>query len=305
MTDTSVDSGQRESIPIPRLKSILCPIDFSDFSTKAYDYAQSLAAHYRASLVVQHVVYSHPAFYTDEAYQESCRKLRAEALQKLNHFVKRQTRTSVEPQCVVQEGIATDQILNLAEAEGVDLIVMGTYGLRGVDRLLLGSVAERVLRKAKCPVLAVGKPLHDFVSPGKKADPVRLKRIVLGMDFSDHARHALKYAVSFAREYHAELTLLHVSERAVGSAELQRETAEAREELEQTVAPGAHPPSLVKVVIRSGKPFQQIIQLALEAQTDMVIMGVRGHGSLDSALFGSTAYRVIQIGPCPVLAVHI
>ena len=57
-------------------------------------------------------------------------------------------------------------------------------------------------------------------------------------------------------------------------------------------------------MVRIGKPYQQIIQLALEAQSDLVIMGVRGRGALDVALFGSTTYRVIQLGPCPVLAVH-
>jgi nucleotide-binding universal stress UspA family protein len=289
----------------PALKSILCPIGFSEFSAKVYDYAQSLAAHYRAKLWVQHVLYSHPAFYTDDAYRESCRKLREDTLRKLKQFVKRQTRTKVQPQCVVEEGIASDGILSFAKAQKVNLIVMGTHGLRGVDRLMLGTITERVLRKSPCPVFLVRKPSHDFVIPGTKEDPVRLKKIFLGMDFSDHAHHALKYALSFAREYNAELTLLHVSEHRPSSDELQRDNAEAMRELEQSYPRGAHKSSLVKFVLRSGKPFQQIIEFATEAQTDLVVMGVRGHGSLDSALFGSTAYRVIQLGPCPVLAVHM
>ena len=89
---------------MPRFKSILCPIDFSEFSVKAYDYAQSLAWHYKAELLVQHVRYSFPAFYIDASYKEIRRKLRADALQKLREFAKRQTRTKVQPQCVVHEG---------------------------------------------------------------------------------------------------------------------------------------------------------------------------------------------------------
>jgi nucleotide-binding universal stress UspA family protein len=304
MTSSAQDAFRPET-RAPALKSILCPVDFSEFSSKAYDYAQSLAAHYKADLFVQHVLYSYPAFYKDAAYEESCRKLQADTLRKLKRFVRDRTRTKVQPQCAVQDGSATDHILGFAEARGVDLIVMGAYGLRGVDRLLLGSVTESVLRKAKCPVLAVRKPAHDFVSPGAKADPVSLKRIVLGMDFSDHAHHALNYAVSLAREYNAELTLLHVLEHHVEPGDLQSATAEASRELEQSMPAGAHKPSLLKFLIRKGKPFKQIIELALETQTDLVIMGVRGRGCLDSALFGSTAYRVIQLGPCPVLAVHI
>ena len=290
---------------MPRLKSILCPIDFSEFSVKAYDYAQSLAWHYKAELLAQHVLYSFPAFYTDAAYKEICRKLRTDALRKLREFAKRHARAKIQPQCVVQEGIATDLILSFAEAQAVNLIVMGTHGLRGIDRLMLGSVTERVLRKARCPVLAVRKPAHDFVSPGGDADPINLKRIVLCMDFSDHAHRALNYALSIAREYNAELTLLHVLEHLRGSTDLQSVTAKVTKQLKESVPPGERKSSLVKFLVRIGKPYQQIIELALEAQTDLVIMGVRGRSSLDSALFGSTTYRVIQLGPCPVLAVHI
>jgi nucleotide-binding universal stress UspA family protein len=287
------------------LKSILCPIDFSEFSTKAYDYAQSLAWHYKAELLVQHVLYSLPPFIEDKAYMETCRKLRAEAERKVKGFVKHHTRTKVRPQCIVQDGTATDLILSLAEAQAVNLIVMGTHGLRGVDRLMLGSVTERVLRKAQCPVLAVRKPAHDFVSPGKEPDPVNIRKILLGMDFSDHAHRALDYALSMAREYGAELTLLHVLEHFPSSPDVQNTEAKAVKQLEECVPPEARAGCHIKPLLRIGKPYQQIIQLASEAQTDLAIMGVRGRTSLDSALFGSTAYRVIQLGPCPVLAVHI
>ena len=289
---------------MPRFKSILCPIDFSEFSVKAYDYAQSLAWHYKAELLVQHVRYSFPAFYIDASYKEIRRKLRTDALQKLREFAKRQTRIQVQPQCVVQDGNASDKILSFAETKGVDLIVMGTHGLRGVDLLMLGSVTERVLRKARCPVLVVRKPAHDFVSPGEKADPINIKKIVLCMDFSQHAQGALNHAFSIAKQYNAELTLLHVLEHPPGSTDIQSTTAKATEQLSESVPPRAPKPSHVKFLVRIGKPYQQIIEVALEAQTDLVIMGVRGRSSLNSALFGSTTYRVIQLGPCPVLAVH-
>jgi len=296
---------------MPRFKSILCPIDFSEFSVKAYDYAQSLAWHYKAALLVQHVRYSFPAFYIDASYKEIRRKLRADALQKLREFAKRLTRTKVQPQCVVHEGcrlsessLYSDRILSFANAQAVNLIVMGTHGLGGVDRLMLGSVTEKVLRKARCPVLVVRKPAHDFVSPGEKADPINIKKIVLCMDFSKHAQRALNHAFSIAKQYNAELTLLHVLEHLPGSADVKSATTKATAQLRESVPPGARKPSLVKFLVRIGRPYQQIVEVALEAQTDLVIMGVRGRSSLNSALFGSTAYRVIQLGPCPVLAVH-
>ncbi len=86
---------------------------------------------------------------------------------------------------------------------------------------------------------------------------------------------------------------------------MKAQTVKVAKQLEEFIVPKAREGCMVKVVVRISKPYQQIIELALEAQTDLVLMGVRGRGALDTAIFGSTDYRVIQLGPCPVLAVHI
>jgi nucleotide-binding universal stress UspA family protein len=295
---------------MPQIESILCPVDFSDFSVNAYEYALSLAWHYKATLFLQHVVYP---FYSDfaaygsntDSYESSCQQLRADAEEKLRRFAKRYAPSGIRPQCFVQDGSVTDRILALAEARAVNLIVMGTHGLRGIDRLMVGSVTERVLRRARCPVLAVRKPAHYVMSSARDPEPVHLKKMLLCADFSDHAHRASEYAVSMAKEYGAELMLLHVLEDVPKSADLEIATEKVAKQLKESIAPKMHEGCSVKVIVRIGKPYQQIIQLALEAQTDLVIMGVRGRGSLDTAIFGSTTYRVIQLGSCPVLAVHI
>jgi nucleotide-binding universal stress UspA family protein len=294
---------------MPHIEAILCPIDFSEFSVNAYEYAESLALHYKARLFLQHVLYSLKpidwwSIYPD-SYEEICRKRRADVEQKLQEFARQHTRTQVHPQCFAQDGSATDLILALAEAQAVNVIVMGTHGLRGVDRLMLGSVTERVLRQARCPVLAVRKPAHHVTSSAKDPEPIHLRKVLLCTDFSDHAHHASEYALSMAKEYGAELTLLHVLEDVPGSTDIQSAREKVAKQLEESIAPKTRQACNVKVMVRIGKPYQQIIQLVLEAQTDLVIMGVRGRGALDTALFGSTTYRVIQLGPCPVLAVHI
>ena len=170
---------------------------------------------------------------------------------------------------------------------------------------MLGSVTERVLRRARCPVLAVRKPAHHVIGPQHDFEPVHLRKIILCMDFSDHAHRASEYAFSIATEYGAELTLLHVLEDFPESTDLQMETEKVVKQVDQTIASEAREASIIKVMVRVGKPYQQIIQLALETQTDLVVMGARGRGALEAALFGSTTYRVIQLGSCPVLAVHI
>jgi nucleotide-binding universal stress UspA family protein len=202
--------------------------------------------------------------------------------------------------------MASDSILAYAEAQEVDLIVMGTHGRRGFDRLMLGSVTERVLRKASCPVLTVNNPLHDFIDSEKKPGPIHLSRILFCTDFSENSQRALDYAISLAAEYAAELTLLHVLEDSPDAANVQQAIARATEQLDKLIPREAHSASGVKTrtIVRIGKAYQQIIQLALEAQTDLAIMAVRGRGALDLAVFGSTTHRVIQFGPCPVLVVH-
>ena len=294
---------------MPHISSILCPVDFSEFSIHAYEYAQSLAWHYKAKLILQHVLYPlEPFDFWDiypGSYEEICRKRRADVEQQLEEFAKRHARTEIQPQCFGQDGPVTDLILSLAEAQAANLIVMGTHGRRGIDRLMLGSTTEKILRRARCPVLAVRKPAHHLQSSVQDPEPVHLRKILLCTDFSDPAHHASEYALSMAREYGAELTLLHVLEDIPSSTGLQSATEKVVKQLEESIAPKPDEARDFKVMVRVGKPFQQIMQLALESQTDLVIMGVRGRGALDTALFGSTTYRVIQLGSCPVLAVHV
>jgi nucleotide-binding universal stress UspA family protein len=198
------------------IKLILCPIDFSEFSERAYRHALSLAEHYHAKLVVQHVVelWRHPsAGFAPSAglYEEFCQVLRERAEEQLPQFAKHRTQDEIKPELVVHEGIAPDSILSFAQVQKADLIVMGTHG--GFDRLMLGSVIDRVMRRAPCPVMAVRKPPHDSMAAGKEWHYVHhLSRILFCADFSMNSERALNYAISATAEYDAELTLLHVLE---------------------------------------------------------------------------------------------
>jgi len=132
-----------------------------------------------------------------------------------------------------------------------------------------------------------------------------LNRILFCTDFSENSERALSYAISATEEYDAELTLLHVLEEVPSPARTKEAMATAAGQLDKLIPPEARKSLKIKTAVRIGKPYQQIIQLAEETHVDMVAMGVRGRGALDLAVFGSTTYRVLQLGPCPVLAVHI
>jgi nucleotide-binding universal stress UspA family protein len=293
------------------IKFILCPLDFSEFSIRAYRHALSLSEHYRAKLVAQHVVeiWRHPSVSfaaTANLYDEYCQALRGSGREQLQEFVKKHTYNEIQSELVVTEGSAADLILSFAQERKMDLIVMGTHGLRGFDRLMLGSVTDRVMRAASCPVLAVREPPHDIVAAGQERhNPHRLNRILACADFSEDSGLALNYAFSAAAEYDAELTLLHVLEKVPSAAKTEEAIAEATEQLNKLIPPERRNAPKIKTAVCIGKPYQKIVQFAQEQQIELLTMGVRGRGALDLAVFGSTTYRVMQLGPCPVLTAHL
>ena len=292
-----------------KLERILCPLDFSEFSARAFVYALSLARRYNSKLLIEHVLHlpfsAYPSYINAEAIDKVSQGLSAMAREQLKDFLSKQARPGIQIESFVDEGDVTDTILGFAQAQAVDLIVMGTHGRHGVDHILLGSVAEKVLRKARCPVLVVRKPAHEFVAPGDTVEPVHLRRILFGVDFSTYAERALLYALSLAEEYKTELTLLHVMEDFPLHKDLSAVTSEVVQQIERLLPASARSHALLKPRLRVGKPYEEIICAAREADADLIILGVRGRNALDLAIFGSTTHRVIQKGPCPVLTVPL
>jgi nucleotide-binding universal stress UspA family protein len=145
---------------------------------------------------------------------------------------------------------------------------------------------------------------------------INLKKILVPTDFSDSARQALSYGISFGLEYDAELTLLHVVETvAVGYASdlfpvpmaevFQEISGYARSELEKLAAEARDRGVRVKEQVTQGKPASEIIRVARESAIDMIVLGTHGKGVLDHALFGSTTERVVRKAPCPVLTCRL
>src|SRR5262249_51636739 len=143
------ESGSGVVTTMLEIKRILCPVDFSEFSATAYDYAHSLARHYEAKLFVQHVAepfipISHQ-FVSQPLIEQVYAHQVADAEEKIRKLATRRSLDEVEHEVVLERGAAADCILEFADSEKMDLIVMGTHGRRGLDRLVVGSVTERVL----------------------------------------------------------------------------------------------------------------------------------------------------------------
>jgi nucleotide-binding universal stress UspA family protein len=169
---------------------------------------------------------------------------------------------------------------------------------------MVGSVLERVLRKTRCPVLAVRNRAPNSVRRERRERGVDVCKILFCTDFSDDSPRALEYALSLALQYNAELSMLHVLETSRSEHELDRQKQEALISLQKILPAEATQWASVIPVVRAGKAYQEIIQYATEIQSDVIAMGVRGRRAVDIALFGSTTHRVIQLGPCPVLVVR-
>jgi nucleotide-binding universal stress UspA family protein len=201
------------------------------------------------------------------------------------------------------------EIIAQANRLPADLIVMGTHGRSGFQRLLLGSVTEKVLRTARPPVLTVGA-LPDVVPAGT----VAFKRILCAVDFSDCSLAALRYAASLAEPAGAELSVLYVVEWApvaydpllgpptdLAGYRMAAETG-ARERLHKAVAEVAQ--NTVDEIVSSGKPHHEILRIAAERQSDLIVLGIHGRNPLDRMLFGSTAEPVVRRSTCPILTVR-
>jgi nucleotide-binding universal stress UspA family protein len=295
-----------------RLERILCPTDFSKFSFRAADYAVALGRHYDAEVHFLHVIPSaliHPEQYPYVAEAiPLAPEFRKRALERLDAFVALSRAEGVRTRFNVAEGAPVNAILEAAEADRASLLCLGTHGREGVERLVLGSVAEKVLRKARCPVLTVSEP-GDERAPKEAV----FRNILCAVDFATLSLKAVEYCLSLAQEAGGRLTLVNAVEwfpdepTWIGSpnvSDYRKEMEEqVRTRLEEIVPRGAREWCDVSVVVRSGKAYRELLAVAAERKADLIAMGVRGRNPLDLMLFGSTTQHVVRHAECPVLTI--
>jgi len=296
------------------IRRILCPIDFSDHSRRALDNAIAIARWYEARVTVLHVFSPAPvpAMAPGQVVFEPIILTavdRDQLLADTKAFAERDDASGVAIEAVVREGTTAGEILDQATSMKADLLVIGTHGRSGFERLLLGSVAEKVLRRASCPVMTVPKRLPEAVQ-------VLYKRILCPVDFSDSSLRALAYAVSLAQEADGQLVVLHVVahefELTAGmdydAGMTVRNFLETREQalqqrLQEIVA-GAPDFSRMESLTTHGKPWREVLRVAAERGSDLIAMGVQGRGVADLLLFGSTTQHVVREASCPVLTLR-
>jgi nucleotide-binding universal stress UspA family protein len=294
------------------INRILCPIDFSECSYRALHHAMAVARWYEASVTVLHVFTNVPNMEVPGVpLPDPDHELLTKRMQAFAGAAPQSVPVTFVARCAPD---VRREILAQAQTLLADLIVMGSHGRSGFERLLLGSVAENVVRTSSCPIMVVPPYATDADGPGL-THGVR-PRILCAIDFSDASRGALEYAISLAEETDAELTLFHSIEvppellehipvPADFNIDQCRAAAEAAclQRLRALVPPSVRSYCQVKTAVSEGAAYRQLLRLAAEQPTDLIVMGVRGRGAVDLLLFGSNTARVIRAATCPVLIV--
>ncbi|MFY9841887.1 MAG: universal stress protein [Terriglobales bacterium] len=286
------------------LKNILFATDFSSCSNAALPYALSVARQFGATLHAAHVMPTMadmllmspecwPAFAEEEdhriqAYLEGLDR----QLQGCSHYV------------LTPRGKVAGELAQMIKEREIDLLVLGTHGRSGVRKLILGSIAEEIFRRAACPVLSVGP---NVICKSE----IQFQHILFATDFSEGSRAALPYAISLAEEDQAQLSLLHVVEQpAAGIPDLGEVTASLKRNLKDLVPRDAelwcHVECLLEFAPQFAPPADRILEVAKDRAADLIVLGVRpvrGAAGLITHLASTTA-RILTEATCPILTVR-
>lgn len=310
---TPVECGGRVTVPGGGL-NILFATDGSQGSATAEDYARALAHLWGASLTVMNVL-EFPSGLDPESPVNRLylAELMKQATQELINVKERAVKQGILTETKIATGIPSEEVLAAATSEQPELIVVGTRGRTGLPHILLGSTAERIIRSAPCPVLAVRTQGQRADEAGSRPrDPADLKRILVPVDFSDCSREALEYGVLVARRCKASITILHVIEPVSYGldftlphvAKREGDKALIMEKLSGLTSAITSAGLTCDSQIFGGLPADSILEASMAQGGDMIVMGTHGRRGLSHALFGSVAESVLRKSFCPVLTVR-
>jgi nucleotide-binding universal stress UspA family protein len=305
-----------EKIAALQVKNVLFATDFSATSECALPYAAAVSRHFGSTLHIAHVLsdtallmmtggvdYVSMGTLYDDA--------QAEAKEKLNALAPRLE--GIPQRNYVRHGAIWKNLATIINENQIDLIVLGTHGRTGLGKLLLGSVAEDILRHATCPVLTVGPhisgrdrlPLLSQNTRDLAPLELDLRSIVLATDFAPHAPALARTACSLAAEFHARLTLLHVIEDYTHLGRQPDEIAETRARLHALIPDGCALQSEPETLLEFGPAREEILKVAAEREADLIVLGA--HPKEDIGTTHSpwtTTYNVVAHAHCPVLTLR-
>jgi nucleotide-binding universal stress UspA family protein len=276
-------------------KNILFLTDFSEASETALAYATGFARHFGAQVYAAHAC--DPVILTETAAPNVLDEVEEHSRQRLNQLAKKYTLTGLP---LFVRGNVEDAIPTWINEHGIDLIVMGTHGRRGLKHFLMGSVAEAIFRSATCPVLTVGphvtvRPYRDF----------KAEKVLFPTDLGPHAEFATQYALSVAKENNAQITFMHVVSLEEA---FQHDRAElvnaAYQKLRKLVPPEINEWCKPELKVEIGDPVKELLGFAEAERPDLVVLGLPAGKKFNGTFRSGVTYNIVAAAPCPVLTVR-
>lgn len=291
---------------------ILCPVDMSEISERALQYAAALARWYRSELTVLKVtpLLLPPALWLEYPSAPLLEPMDPAAEEeRVRAFIASAVGPSLA-KVIVREGSITQEILQSAFDCAANLIVMGTHGRSGLEHVLLGSVTENTLRRAPCPVLTVTRSATEPTD----FSGATFRTVLCAVDFSRDSRPAVDVALSIAHAAGGRFVLVHALEQFASEespltahfnvSEFRRTLeCDTRRRLEELIPPTARTSGDISIVVAHGKATREVLRVARAYEADLIVIGIHGRNAADLAFFGSTTQHLLHRAHTPVLAV--
>ncbi len=281
-------------------QNIVVATDCSAASDQAIETAAALAMHADSNLTMLHVF--------DNGSRSPTRSLRAArqaATDRLDQTIARLRGRGVRASTLLRQGAPAEEICSAATQLCADLVVVGSRGRQGLPRLVLGSVAARVVRMSRAPVLTVHRSEGGATFAN---DTHRFRHILAPTDFSAASRPGVDAALALAVELHATLTLVHIYELPICAyyvlADISTEAeSRARRRLDELLVSVRRRVPGADGVVRQGFTWESILDVARDIEADLVVLSTHGRHGIARVLSGSIAEKVVQLAPIPVLTV--
>jgi nucleotide-binding universal stress UspA family protein len=296
-----------------KIKRILYPTDFSNCSKQAYSHALFLAEKYEAELHMLHVITIHTSDAYDPKFdfphlEDYNIHLEKHALEESDKLIQEYKVGKTNIIKIQERGYSPSAIiLEYANKNDIDLIVMGTHGRHGLGYLFLGSVAEEVTRFAKRPVYTIREQkLPKSIN--------KVNRILVPLDLSKHSKQALHYANELCKDYRAELEIIHVVEQIIHPAfygtgkssifdflpDVYEKSSSLIKDMYDEIS---EPKPKMKTKITEGVAAREILKHAEGKSIDLIVLSTHGTSGLNQFLLGGVAEKIIRRSNCPVFTI--
>ncbi len=315
--NASVESQVTKKTAAISVKNVLFATDFSATSEAALPYAAAICRRFGSTLHTAHVLSEASLLMMtggvdyvsmSTIYEDA----HSEAKEQLDQIADRVE--GIPHRQYVRHGQVWKHLAEIIDENQIDLLVVGTHGRTGLGKLLLGSVAEGILRHASCPVLTVGPKvsgrakLPALQNGSRDLAPLELelRQILFATNFARNSALVAQQAVALAEEFRARLTLLHVIEdyTQLGSRPGPMEDSVRR--LHELIPRNAALQYLPETVLEFGFAPDCILKAASEREADMIVLGARASAEVGTThLPWTTAHHVIAHAHCPVLTVRV